>query len=131
MTVRFCCARISRTVRSRYAKEGELLGKHRVFRVTILVRLLQNTSHKSEVLRQSFATRKPLGIQGMCPNRETLDFCDAWLWRALRSPQGSKWPLVTGLLGLPQLAKHAGLSETQCAGPTHQRYVIIRIREAR
>ena len=41
-----------------------------------MVRLPQITSHKAKVLRQSFATRKPHGIQEMCPNRRTYDFCD-------------------------------------------------------
>jgi hypothetical protein len=61
----------------------ELLGKHRHSWGSISVRLSQNTSHKSEVLRPSFATRKVLRIQGMRPSRGTLDFGDTRLLSAL------------------------------------------------
>jgi hypothetical protein len=40
--------------------------------------LSRNSSQKSEVLRQRFATQKPLKTKGMRPSRETLDFRDRW-----------------------------------------------------
>jgi hypothetical protein len=70
-------------------------------RAGVSVSLSRNSSQKPEVLRQRFATQKPLKIKGMRPSRGTLDFCDTWLAGNLRTLQESKWPLVTRLLGLP------------------------------
>ena len=53
-----------------------------------------------------FRRGNPHRIGRMCPNRRTYGFCDAWLLGTLRSLQYSKWPLVTGLLGLSRIEAH-------------------------
>src|SRR5262245_41499555 len=76
-------------------------------RAGVSVSLSRNSSQKSEVLQQRFATQKPLKTQGMRPNCETLDFCDTRLLGTLKPPHQSKWPLVPRLLGLG-LVGHTG-----------------------
>lgn len=66
----------------------------------VSVSLSRNSSQKSEVLRQRFATQKPLKAKGMRPSCGTLKFCDTRLLSTLRPPSEPKWPLVTRLLGL-------------------------------
>jgi hypothetical protein len=104
-------------------------------RAGVSVPSLRNSSQKSAVLRQSFATQKPLRILGMRPSRGTLDFGDPWLLDSLRPLPESKWPLVTRLLGLgqdrlPQPAgidrhdhqrRQADLSRLRCPGGVRAR----------
>jgi hypothetical protein len=74
------------------------------------VLLSRNSSHKSAVSQPSFATRKPLRIQGMRLSRGTLNFCDTRASATLWWLPDPKWPLVTRLLTLVANSQEISIS---------------------
>jgi hypothetical protein len=83
------------TRRENYSAKSGLL------RVLTSVHSSQNTSHNSELMRQTFATPKTLENQGNRFLSQNLQLLRHEAWRTFRTLQRAKWPSMTRLLGLP------------------------------